>query len=83
MAGGGVASEYDPLDVNQFLPDELKAAVDAAADWGTYVTVHVYFDCVPGLSGRKSLAYNSYRQNKPAERSDHGTTVSHLPGPTD
>jgi imidazolonepropionase-like amidohydrolase len=42
MAGGGVASEFDPLDVNQFLEEELKAAVDAAADWGTYVTVHVY-----------------------------------------
>jgi imidazolonepropionase-like amidohydrolase len=42
MAGGGVASEFDPLDVNQYLEDELKAAVDAAADWGTYVTVHAY-----------------------------------------
>jgi imidazolonepropionase-like amidohydrolase len=42
MAGGGVVSEFDPLDVNQYLEDELKAAVDAAADWGTYVTVHVY-----------------------------------------
>jgi imidazolonepropionase-like amidohydrolase len=42
MAGGGVASEFDPLDVSQYLDDELKAAVDAAADWGTYVTVHAY-----------------------------------------
>jgi imidazolonepropionase-like amidohydrolase len=42
MAGGGVASEFDPLDVSQYLEDELKAAVDAAADWGTYVTVHAY-----------------------------------------
>lgn len=42
MAGGGVASEFDPLDVSQFLEDELKAAVEAAADWGTYVTVHAY-----------------------------------------
>jgi imidazolonepropionase-like amidohydrolase len=42
MAGGGVVSEFDPLDVSQYLEDELKAAVDAAADWGTYVTVHVY-----------------------------------------
>src|SRR5262249_51342488 len=42
MAGGGVVSEFDPLDVAQYLEDELKAAVEAAADWGTYVTAHVY-----------------------------------------
>jgi imidazolonepropionase-like amidohydrolase len=42
MAGGGVASEFDPLDVSQYLEDELKAAVDAAKDWDTYVTVHAY-----------------------------------------
>lgn len=42
MASGGVASEFDPLDVLQFTTAELEAAVAAAADWGTYVTVHVY-----------------------------------------
>jgi imidazolonepropionase-like amidohydrolase len=42
MAGGGVASGYDPLDVQQFTPDELRAAVEAAQDWGTYVAAHVY-----------------------------------------
>jgi imidazolonepropionase-like amidohydrolase len=42
MAGGGAASAYDPLDVAQYTLDELKAAVDAAADWNTYVTVHAY-----------------------------------------
>jgi imidazolonepropionase-like amidohydrolase len=42
MAGGGVASVYDPLDVDQFTAEELKAAVDAAEDWGTYVSVHLY-----------------------------------------
>ncbi|MGW3184499.1 amidohydrolase family protein [Kitasatospora sp. NPDC001119] len=42
MAGGGVSSEFDPLDVLQFTPAELEAAVAAASDWGTYVTVHVY-----------------------------------------
>ena len=41
-AGGGVASNYDPLDVSQFTEDELRAAVEAAEDWGTYVTVHAY-----------------------------------------
>jgi len=42
MAGGGVASSYDPLDVAQFTEAEIKAAVDAADNWGTYVTVHAY-----------------------------------------
>lgn len=42
MAGGGVASIYDPLYTVQFTPAELRAAVDAAADYGTYVCTHVY-----------------------------------------
>lgn len=42
MAGGGVATNYDPLHTVQFTPDELKAGVEAAEDWGTYVGVHVY-----------------------------------------
>jgi len=42
MAGGGVASDYDPLDVAQFTEAEIHAAVEAAEDWGTYVTVHAY-----------------------------------------
>ena len=41
-AGGGVGSEYDPLDVSQFTQAELHAAVEAAENWGTYVTVHAY-----------------------------------------
>lgn len=42
MAGGGAASAYDPLDVTQYTLDEMKAAVEAADDWGTYVAVHAY-----------------------------------------
>ncbi len=42
MAGGGVASTYDPLDVAQFTQAEIHAAVQAAENWGTYVTVHAY-----------------------------------------
>lgn len=42
MAGGGVSSIYDPLDVTQYTEAELKAAVEAAENWGTYVTVHAY-----------------------------------------
>ena len=41
-AGGGVASPHSPLDVSTFTLEELKAAVDAAGNWGSYVTVHAY-----------------------------------------
>ena len=41
-AGGGVASNHDPLDVSQYTEAEFRAAVDAAENWGTYVTVHAY-----------------------------------------
>ena len=42
MAGGGTSSAYDPIDVTQYTLDEMRAAVEAAEDWGTYVTVHAY-----------------------------------------
>ncbi|MFP7673451.1 amidohydrolase family protein [Marivita sp. S0852] len=40
--GGGIYSLYDPLDVTEFTVEEIEAAVQAASDWGTYVTSHVY-----------------------------------------
>jgi imidazolonepropionase-like amidohydrolase len=42
MAGGGVSSPFGPLDTTQYTEAELHAAVEAAEDWGTYVTVHAY-----------------------------------------
>jgi imidazolonepropionase-like amidohydrolase len=42
MAGGGVSSPYDPLDAVQYGPEEIRAAVEAANNWNTYVTVHAY-----------------------------------------
>jgi imidazolonepropionase-like amidohydrolase len=41
-AGGGVASPHSPIDVSTFTEAELRAAVEAAENWGTYVTVHAY-----------------------------------------
>ncbi len=41
-AGGGVASAYDPIDASQYTEEELRAAVEAAEDWNTYVAVHAY-----------------------------------------
>ena len=41
-AGGGVASPHSPLDVSTFTEAELRAAVEAAENWGTYVAAHAY-----------------------------------------
>src|SRR4029078_9628527 len=41
-AGGGVASPFSPLDVSTFTEPELRAAVEAAESWGTYVCTHAY-----------------------------------------
>lgn len=44
MAGGGVASEFDPLHTTQYTLEEMKAIVGVAEDYGTYVHVHAYHD---------------------------------------
>lgn len=44
MAGGGVSSLYDPLDTTQYTFEEMKAIVDVANTWNTYVTVHANTD---------------------------------------
>jgi imidazolonepropionase-like amidohydrolase len=41
-AGGGVASPSSPLDASTFTEAELRAAVEAAENWGTYVSTHAY-----------------------------------------
>lgn len=44
MAGGGVTSTYDPLDVSQYLPPEMEAIVGVARSWNTYVAIHANTD---------------------------------------
>jgi imidazolonepropionase-like amidohydrolase len=44
MAGGGGSSRFDPIDTTQYSKEETCAAVEAAADWGTYVSAHVFND---------------------------------------
>jgi imidazolonepropionase-like amidohydrolase len=41
-AGGGVSSPHSPLDVTTFTEAELRAAVEAAENWGTYVVAHAF-----------------------------------------
>lgn len=42
--GGGVSSSYDDLDVQQYTYEEMKAAVDVAKTWNTYVAAHIFTD---------------------------------------
>jgi imidazolonepropionase-like amidohydrolase len=44
MGGGGVASEFDPLEILGLAKDEVARAVEIAADNGSYVAVHAYHD---------------------------------------
>lgn len=39
---GSVTGVADPIDVVEYTVEEIKAAVGAAADFGTYVAVHCY-----------------------------------------
>ncbi|WP_261896588.1 metal-dependent hydrolase family protein [Vibrio cyclitrophicus] len=39
---GGVGTEFDPIDATQFTHDEIKAAVEVATAYGTYVAAHTY-----------------------------------------
>lgn len=51
-AGGGVASPHSPLDVVTFTEAELRAGVEAAENWGTYVCTHAY----TSVSVQRSIA---------------------------
>ncbi len=42
MASGGVASQSDPLESLQYRMDEMQAACEEAARWGSYVAAHAY-----------------------------------------
>jgi imidazolonepropionase-like amidohydrolase len=42
VASGGVSSPRSPLHASTFTEPELRAAVEAAEDWGAYVTAHAY-----------------------------------------
>lgn len=82
-AGGGVASQYDPLESLQFTEEEMRAAVDAATDWGTYVCAHVYTSagiqrCIK--AGVKSIEHGQLADEDTVRMmADHGTWWSIQP----
>jgi imidazolonepropionase-like amidohydrolase len=53
MAGGGVATPYDPIDMVQYTADEMRAAVEEASARRTYVSAHAY---IPESIGRAVTA---------------------------
>jgi imidazolonepropionase-like amidohydrolase len=69
-AGGGVSSPHSPLDVVTFNPLELKAAVEAAGNWGTYVMVHAYTPAAIGqavAAGVKVIEHASLMDDATAQ----------------
>jgi len=58
--GGGVSSVYDPLDVRQYTFDEMKAFVEVADTYNTYVASHIFTDEAAQLAikaGVKSIEH--------------------------
>ncbi len=62
FVGGAVSGLYDPLDITEYSPEEIKAAVGEAERWNTYVAVHTYTDAATRMAieaGAKSLEHNN------------------------
>ena len=71
LAGGGYSSPADPLLGIQYTHDEIKAAVDAAENWGTYVTIHSYFPESINMAidaGIKDVGHGQLLDKKTLER---------------
>lgn len=83
MAGGGIGSIYDPIDVTQYTEPELRAAVDAAENWGTYVMVHAYTSRAitqAVRAGVQSIEHGQLADERAIElMADHGTWWSLQP----
>lgn len=65
--GGGVSSSYDDIDVQQFTFEEMKAAVDVAKTWNTYVAAHIFTDDAVQTAlraGVKSIEHGMLIQEK-------------------
>ncbi|MBB93695.1 MAG: imidazolonepropionase [Rhodobacteraceae bacterium] len=77
---GGVGTEFDPIDGRQFTADEIRAAVEVAEGFGTYVTAHVY--TVDGIrqaieNGVKSIEHGNLIDEEIAQMmADNGVWLS-------
>lgn len=70
FVGGAVTGLYDPIDVAEYSPDEVRAAAGEAARWNTYLAVHAYTDesvRVALESGAKSIEHANLLSKKTVE----------------
>lgn len=83
MAGGGYGSPADPLLGDQYTVAEIKAAVDTAADWQTYVTIHSYHPSAINKAidaGVKDIGHGQLLDEKTLRRmADEGVFLSTQP----
>lgn len=82
--GGGVTSTYDPLDVTQYSFEEMKAVVDAAENWNTYVAAHIFTDEAIQIAikaGVKSIEHGNLIKDPETllMMKDHGVWLSAQP----
>ncbi|BHH86087.1 metal-dependent hydrolase family protein [Desulforhopalus sp. 52FAK] len=82
--GGGVTSLYDPVDVQEYTFEEMKAVVDVAKTWNTYVAAHIFTDAAIQTAvkaGIKSIEHgNLIKEKKTLQMmKDNGVWLSAQP----
>jgi len=82
--GGGVTSIYDPLDVQEYTFEEIKAIVDVAKTWNTYVAAHIFTDAsiqTAVRAGVKSIEHGNLIVDKKTLKmmKDNGVWLSAQP----
>ena len=86
-AGGGVSSPFSPIDVSTFTEAELRAAVEAAENWGTYVAAHAFTPAAIQRSiaaGVKCIEHGMLMDEETAKlMADKGIWLSMQPLPED
>ncbi len=82
-AGGGVASIFDPLDVRQYSLDEMKAIVDVANSYNSYVAAHIFTDDAVQMAvkaGIKTIEHGMLIHRETLEMmKEHGVWLSTQP----
>lgn len=86
-AGGGVSSPFSPIDVTTFTEPEIRAAVEAAQNWGTYVAAHAFTaDAIRGAiaAGVKCIEHGFLMDDATAKlMAEKGVWLSMQPLPED
>jgi imidazolonepropionase-like amidohydrolase len=83
MAGGGMSSACDPVATTQFSMEEMKAIVETAADYGSYVLAHLYTpNCMQRAvkAGVRSLEHGHWLDEETAKMIvDHDVFLNPCP----